>query len=279
MLDKYSVAVQTSELNRFNRRPSRTVAAEAFQVIKSIIYYGQRYRKLRYFTYHFQYVKDESVHDIKPLAMSRADQEKILNLFLEQKEIDDLKKMLVILPVVVSLTTGLRIGEVCGLKWNYLDFNKCTIKIICTAGLLYNHCEKTEKVYVTSPKTNKSQRIAFAPSVLMKYLQHFQAEHNVNGYIFQRYKDFQEGKTYEIPMRQDMMRRRFNTLMKHLEIHDVHFHTLRHTFETQAIEEGINPKTVSELLGHSSVSITLDRFVHPSEEEKRKCMNIYSTLL
>lgn len=149
LLDKYSVAVQTSELNRFNRRPSRTVAAKAFQVIKSIIYYGQRYRKIRYFTYHFQYVKDESVHDIKPLAMSRSDQEKILNYFLEQKEIDDPKKMLVILPVMVSLTTGLRIGEVCGLKWEYLDFNKCTIKIICTAGLLYNHCEKTEKVRKT----------------------------------------------------------------------------------------------------------------------------------
>ena len=67
--------------------------------------------------------------------MSRADQEKILNLFLEQKEIDDPKKMLVILPVVVSLTTGLRIGEVCGLKWDYLDFNKCTIKIFM-AGLV-----------------------------------------------------------------------------------------------------------------------------------------------
>ena len=75
------------------------------------------------------------------------------------------------------------------------------------------------------------------------------------------------------------MRRRFNTLMKHLEIYDVHFHTLRHTSATQAIEEGINPKTVSEHLGHSSVSITLDRYVHPSEEEKRKYMNIYSSLL
>ena len=57
-LNKYSVAVQTSTLNRFNRRPSKNVASKAFQVIKSIISYGQRHHKLRYFEYKFQYVKD-----------------------------------------------------------------------------------------------------------------------------------------------------------------------------------------------------------------------------
>lgn len=145
--------------------------------------------------------------------------------------------------------------------------------------LLYDHKEKTERIHVTSPKTEKSQRIVYLTSAIMDYMKTFKKIHNVDGYIFQRYKDFHDGTTYEIPMRQDMMRRRFNTLMKHLEIPDVHFHTLRHTFATQAIEEGINPKTVSELLGHSSVSITLDRYVHPSEEEKRKCMTIFSSLI
>ncbi|MCQ2591032.1 MAG: site-specific integrase [Treponema sp.] len=278
-LDKYSVSVQTSTLNRFNRRPSKNVASKAFQVIKSIISYGQRHHKLRYFEYKFQYVKDESVREIKPLAMSRPDQEKIISYFFEQTKINDPKKLLVILPVMVSLTSGLRIGEVCGLRWEYLDFTQCSIKIICTAGLLYDHENKTEKLLVTSPKTYKSQRTVFIPEILMNHLKMFKTEHKVEGYIFQRFKDFENGKDFENPMRQDMLRRRFNTLMKHLEITGIHFHTLRHTFATQAIEEGINPKTVSELLGHASVSITLDRYVHPSEEEKRKCMNIYSSLV
>lgn len=112
----------------------------------------------------------------------------------------------------------------------------------------------------------------------MNHLKMFKTEHKVEGYIFQRFKDFEDGKDFENPMRQDMLRRRFNTLMKHLEITGIHFHTLRHTFATQLIEEGINPKTVSEFLGHASVSITLERYVHPSEEEKRKCMNIYPAL-
>lgn len=277
-LEKYSIAVQTSALNRFNRRPSKNVASKAFQVIKSVISYGQKHHKLSYFEYKFQYVKDESVHDIKPLAMSRPDQDKIINYFLEQTKTNDPKKLLVILPIVVSLTTGLRIGEVCGLKWEYLDFTKCSIKIVCTAGLLYDHENKTEKLLVTSPKTSKSQRTVYLPAIVMNCLKKFKTEHKVDGFIFQRFKDFEDGKTYDNPMRQDMLRRRFNTLMKQLGITDIHFHTLRHTFATQAIEEGINPKTVSELLGHSSVSITLDRYVHPSEDEKRKCMGIYSTL-
>ena len=141
---------------------------------------------------------------------------------------------------MVSLTSGLRIGEVCGLRWEYLDFTQCSIKIICTAGLLYDHENKTEKLLVTSPKTYKSQRTVFIPEILMNYLKMFKTEHKVEGYIFQRFKDFEDGKDFENPMRQDMLRRRFNTLMKHLEITGIHFHTLRHTFATQAIEEGIN---------------------------------------
>ncbi len=69
------------------------------------------------------------------------------------------------------------------------------------------------------------------------------------------------------------MQNRFKVIIREAGIAETNFHALRHTFATRSIENGIDAKILSEILGHASVRITLDRYVHPSAEQKRKSMN------
>ena len=71
----------------------------------------------------------------------------------------------------------------------------------------------------------------------------------------------------------------FRKVLKKLDIEQVNFHVLRHTFATRCIEVGFDVKSLSEILGHSSVSITMNKYVHPSMELKRKNMNRLSEVL
>lgn len=75
------------------------------------------------------------------------------------------------------------------------------------------------------------------------------------------------------------MENRFKAVTKECDIHDVNFHALRHTFATRCVELGFDAKSLSEILGHASVNITMNRYVHPSMELKKKNMNLLSELL
>lgn len=69
-------------------------------------------------------------------------------------------------------------------------------------------------------------------------------------------------------------RKNFNTMLKKMKVKQINFHSLRHTFATNCISLGIDYKTVSELLGHSDINITLNLYVHPNLSQKKKCMNL-----
>lgn len=75
------------------------------------------------------------------------------------------------------------------------------------------------------------------------------------------------------------MENRFKAVTKECDIHDVNFHALRHTFATRCVELGFDVKSLSEILGHASVNITMNRYVHPSMELKKKNMNLLSEFL
>ncbi len=174
--------------------------------------------------------------------------------------------------ILLCLYTGIRIGELCALKWNDIDLNNRIININKTLERIKNinptNNVKT-KVIVSTPKSKKSIRQIPIPTMLISYINQIkETTKNDNCYILTNTEKFIEPK---------VLRKKFKLIIKDLEI-NCKFHTLRHTFATRCIENGVDPKTLSELLGHSNIKITLELYVHPRNEHKIECMEKLSFL-
>lgn len=168
------------------------------------------------------------------------------------------------LGVLLSLMLGLRLGEVCGLQWKDIDTEKRVLyvrKTVQRVGIV-SETSKT-KVIVMPPKSKSSVREIPLPVQLLELLKMRQQEQE--RYVL-------NGKLQPIEPR--TMQYRFATMLEKANLPSVSFHSLRHAFATNAIELGFDVKTLSELLGHSKVEITLNRYVHSSMERKRAFMEL-----
>lgn len=159
---------------------------------------------------------------------------------------------------LLSLYTGLRIGEVCGLKWEDIDLKKGCLSVNKTVERISLGNGKT-KVVVGDPKTESSIRKVYVPTFIIELLK----EHNKASDLF-----VLSGKLK--PTEPRTLQYRFEKILKKAGIRDMTFHSLRHIYATLCIEKGMDIKTLSELLGHSDVKITLNTYVHPSDKLKRK---------
>lgn len=168
------------------------------------------------------------------------------------------------LAMSLGLYGGLRIGEICALTWNDIDFEKCTVSITKTAERLKSNDQDSKtKLFILEPKTESSIRNVILPVFLINYLEQYKNAKNVDNYILSnKYK----------PLDPRTVQRNFKKLCTANNI-DATFHTLRHTFATNCIKIGIDVKTLSETLGHSNVNITLNRYVHTSFEFKKQQIN------
>lgn len=168
------------------------------------------------------------------------------------------------LAILLCLYTGLRLGEVCALKWEDLDVDNQIILVSRTVQRLYaDGCPTKTTLLETSPKSAHSRRELPLPSVILKLLVCFR---NGQPYIFGGGK----------PLEPRTLQYQFKKILEKAELEGRNFHTLRHTFSTNCIEGGTDIKSLSELLGHSDVQITLNRYVHPSMEIKRRHMDALS---
>ena len=188
--------------------------------------------------------------------------------FNEQKTLEDclLKNLdLRKLGIIICLYTGLRIGEICALKWQNIDLDAGTIFISSTLQRVqtFGDTQKTE-VLESTPKSQCSIRTIPLPESLIELMRPYSVE-NDGAYILTGVDNsFIEPRLYEYI---------FNKYVFEAGIPTVNFHTLRHTFATRCIELDFDIKSLSEILGHSNTKITLDRYVHPSIERKRVQMN------
>lgn len=162
--------------------------------------------------------------------------------------------------ISLSLCLGLRLGEICALQWTDIDFTNKTITINHTVQRI-SAIEITAEVARTNllegdPKSDYSRRIIPVSGELLQMLDQI---HNDQPYIFGNEK----------PLEPRTMQYQFKRILKEALISDRNFHILRHTFATNCIEKGIDVKTLSEILGHSDVKITLNRYVHPTMDAKR----------
>lgn len=206
--------------------------------------------------YHFSKVKFSSrknpVH-----VFSKKEQS-----FIEQ----ELKRNINIRKVCLLLCfyTGLRIGEVCGLKWSDIDFIHCSISVKRTIQRIRNVNTSGSKTILieSTPKSITSMRTIPVPNFVMSELK-----------VFQSSKDYflLSGSLKAYDPRQ--LESCYERVLRKCQIPYSNFHTIRHTFATRAIESKMDVKTLSELLGHASVEITLERYVHPSYDLKRKSID------
>lgn len=166
--------------------------------------------------------------------------------------------------ILLTLHTGIRNGELCGLRWGDFSFYNKTVKINRTveriADLDPDRKSKT-KVIISEPKTDTSKREIPLPKALCDYLKARRG--NPEDYLLTGTDKPSEPHTLYIRYERFLHRNGFEQYT---------FHALRHSFATRGIESGFDAKSLSEILGHSNVTTTLRCYVHPSIEQKRKQM-------
>lgn len=173
--------------------------------------------------------------------------------------------------ILICIFTGIRIGEVCALKWKNVFFNEHCISIESTAQRLQKfdiEGSRTE-VVISEPKSPCSIRKVPIPDNLYYILRELK-QGDEDFLLTGNNKDVLEPRT---------LQNRFKAVIKKCGIDDANFHSLRHTFATRCVEVGVDVKSLSEILGHASVNITLNRYVHPSMELKLKNINMLSDSL
>lgn len=160
--------------------------------------------------------------------------------------------------VLLCLYTGLRLGELCALQWGDFDWENLTLSVKRTVQRVAVQGYMARTVLMeTDPKSESSERIIPLPKEIAKLL--IQLKEN-SPYVFGGEK----------PLDPRTLQYRFKRMLKEAEIEERNFHLLRHTFATNCVENHIDVKTLSEILGHSDVKITLNRYVHPTMDLKRK---------
>ncbi|MGN1102454.1 MAG: tyrosine-type recombinase/integrase, partial [Huintestinicola sp.] len=168
--------------------------------------------------------------------------------------------------ILLSMATGIRIGELCALKWSDIDLEKKIITVRHTLQRIKNFFgSKATKLIITAPKTNSSAREIPIPEFILPILKRLETASE--NFLLSGTDKIIEPRTLQY---------RFKSILNRLNIPYVSFHSLRHLFATNCIALGFDVKTLSEILGHSSVEITLNRYVHSSIERKAECMKLLS---
>lgn len=155
---------------------------------------------------------------------------------------------------VTALTTGMRQGELVGLKWSDIDLENGTIAVQRTIK------ELNGKLLIGEPKSKNARRTVTLPQNTIRVLKEHKKNQFENGYTGTGYV-FTDTKGNLIRV-QNMVRRSFKEILKKAGLPDIRFHDLRHTHATLLLQQGVNPKLVQERLGHSSISLTLDTYSH-----------------
>lgn len=238
---------------------SPSTVAEILSVMNSIRIYALR----RDCTVSFSPECINIKRDQKDIRVFSLEEQKCLLEYL-QDNMD-----LTALGILLCLFTGIRIGELCALKWDdiYIQEKKMQIKKTMQRIRVEGLEKRKTTVQILEPKSTCSIRTIPLPGTIIGLLEEYYTPGTFLLTCEQNH--FVEPRT---------MQNRFKTILSSCNISDANFHAIRHTFATRCIELGFDVKSLSEILGHASVSITMNRYVHPTMALKSKNMNRLSGL-
>ena len=249
--------VQAFALEKLNGGLSQKTVKDILIVLKMVLRFGEKQGWLSHTEWRVKYPTSQPA--IALPILTKANQKKLMAYLKDNFSFLNLG-------ILVCLSTGLRIGEVCALRWSDIDMVTGTLYVNRTIERIY--IVDTEKPHtelvVNTPKTKNSLREIPLSKELVRVLRPLMKIVNVNYYILTNDMKPTEPRTY---------RNYFNRLLRQLDIPRLKFHGLRHSFATRCIESHCDYKTVSVLLGHADISTTLNLYVHPNEEQKRNCID------
>ena len=255
-----SVSISEAEVQQFafsklETGLSKKTVHDIIAVLKSVGRFGAKRGMFDMPSWNIEYPTNTTARILPVLSLH--DHKKLLNSIAATPTPQNIG-------IMIALCCGLRIGEVCALQWKNVDMAGRIISVASTVGRIYN-CELMEtEQYVSTPKTPNSNREIPISPLLFKALNMVKKQQTVEKYVVGEGYKAKEPRTY---------REIFNRILKQLGIPTIVFHGLRHTFATRCIESGCDYKTVSVILGHSNVATTLNLYVHPNLDQKKRCIS------
>jgi len=249
--------IQNFVLQKLDTGLSQKTVKDMLIVLKMIFKYGFKKELIEMPSFDIQFPTEHKSQEIEVLSIG--EQKKIMNYTQEHFTFRNLG-------IYICLCSGIRIGEVCAITWENLNTEKGVICVRQTIQRIYNvgNEEQKTELIIDSPKTRNSIREIPMNRKLLQMLKPIKKVVNPNYFVLTNDAKPTEPRTY---------RNYFKKLMNKLELPDIKFHGLRHSFATRCIESKCDYKTVSVLLGHSNISTTLNLYVHPNLEQKKKAIN------
>ena len=255
--------VQTFVLQKLEAGLSQKTIKDILIVLKMVLKFGAKNKWIVYEPFEIQYPTIRESQHIE--VLSRTHQKKIMNYIQEHFTFRNLG-------VLICLSSGMRIGEICALTWEDIDTDNGVISVNRTIQRIYVVEEGTRKteLILDTPKTKNSIREIPMNRDLIRLIKPIKKIVNPSFFVLTNDAKPTEPRTY---------RSFYKNLMRYLEIPEIKFHGLRHSFATRCIESNCDYKTVSVLLGHSNISTTLNLYVHPNMEQKKKAIEqMFKTL-
>lgn len=257
------VEVQEFVFKKISEGLSQKSVKDILIVLKMILKYGVKHDMIEYSQIDVKFPTERERQDIE--VLSKGNHRKIIDYISQHFTFKNLG-------IYICLSTGMRIGEICALKWQDVDIENGVITIKQTIQRIYiiDDIQRKTELLLDTPKTKNSIRDIPMTKEMIRFLKPLKKVVNNSYFVLTNEAKPTEPRTY---------RNYYKQLMKDLGMPDLKFHGLRHSFATRCIESNCDYKTVSVLLGHSNISTTLNLYVHPNMEQKKKCIDqMFKTL-
>lgn len=256
------ISVEESDIQEFifkklDEGLSQKTIKDILIVLKMILKYGAKNKIFEYQQFDVQFPTERENPGIE--VLSKVNQKKIMAYVQEHFTFKNLG-------IYICLSAGIRIGEICALTWEDINTDTGIISIRKTIQRIYiiEDGNRHTELVLDTPKTKNSIRDIPMSRDLLKLLKPIKKVVNDSFYVLTNEVKPTEPRTY---------RNYYKKLIKELNIPELKFHGLRHSFATRCIESNCDYKTVSVILGHSNISTTLNLYVHPNMEQKKKCID------